>query len=141
MLIVADSSSGILIININLSIPICLPEGSSTYYHKVTTRPISLNLAHRRLGHISEARVKALAYEQAEGLKLLSNTDYRTRKCDYCITEKIKTLPHLRLQPTLRRADRSMEMLYLNLLQSPCVALSTGYKYFFVIVDDYTRMT
>jgi hypothetical protein len=54
----ADSSSGIPIVNTN---PIPYPEGSSTFYHEVTTRPISLDLAHRRLGHISEARVRALA--------------------------------------------------------------------------------
>jgi hypothetical protein len=137
---VADSSSGIPIINTNPSVPACLPEGSSTYYHEVTTRPISLELAHRRLGHISEARVKALAYGLAEGLKLLPDTGYRTSKCDHCIAGKIRTLPHPRRQPTLRRADRPMEMLHLDLLQGPCVALGTGFEYVLVIVDDYTRM-
>jgi hypothetical protein len=53
----ADSSFGIPIVNTN---PI-YPEGSSTFYHEVTTRPISLDLAYRRLDHISEARVRALA--------------------------------------------------------------------------------
>jgi len=33
-----------------------------------------------------------------------------------------------------------MEMLHLDLLQGPCAALGTGYKYVLVIVDDYTRM-
>src|SRR5947209_12784921 len=56
-IIEADSSSGIPIINTKPSIPIHHPEGSSTYYHEVTTRPISLDLAHRRLGHIGESRV------------------------------------------------------------------------------------
>src|SRR5271170_467209 len=137
---VADSSSGIPIINTNPSIPACLPEGSSTYYHEVTTRPISLDLAHRRLGHISKARVKALAYGLAEGLKLLPDTGYRTSKCDHCIAGKIRTLPHPRKQSTLRRANRPMEMLYLDLLQGPCAALGTGFEYLLVIVDDYTRM-
>jgi hypothetical protein len=137
---VADSSSGIPIISTNPSIPIHLPEGSSTYYHEVTTRPISLDLAHRRLGHIGESRVRALASGLAEGLKLLPNTDYRISKCDHCIAGKIKTLPHPRTQPTLRRSERPMEMLHLDLLQGPCVALGTGYKYVLVIVDDYTRM-
>ena len=73
---VADSSSGIPIIDTNPSVPSCPPEGSSTFYHEVTTRPISLDLAHRRLGHIGESRVKALAYGQAVGLKLLPNTGY-----------------------------------------------------------------
>jgi len=152
VIVVADSSSGIPIINTNPSIPIHHPvvpqgtnsmgvnscllvvlrgpaqheghgqrrassEGSSTYYHEVTTRPISLDLAHRRLGHIGESRVKVLTSRQAEGLKLLSDTSYRSRKCDHCIAGKIKILLHPRTQPTLRRADRPMEMLHLDLLQ------------------------
>ena len=89
----ADSSSGIPIINTNPSSPIHLPEGSSTFYHEVTTRPISLNLAHRRLGHIDKSRVRALASGQAEGLKLLPSS-FRSRRCDHCNAGKIKTLPH-----------------------------------------------
>jgi len=137
---IADSSSGIPIINIGPSIPIHHPEGSSTYYHEVTTRPISLDLAHRRLGHISEARVKALAYGQAEGLKLLPDSGRRIDKCDHCIAGKIRTLPHPRKQATLKRSGRPMEMLHLDLLQGPCAALNTGFNYLLVIVDDYTRM-
>ncbi len=129
----ADSSSGIPVIDTNP-----YSEGSSAFYHEVTTRPISLDLAHRRLGHISEARVRALANGQAEGLKLLPR--HRSHKCEHCIAGKLKTLPHPRTQPTLRRSERPMEMLHLDLLQGPCAALGTGYKYVLVIVDDYTRM-
>ena len=113
---IANSSSDIPLINIGPSISIHHPEGSSTYYYEVITRPISFNLAHRRLGHISEARVKALAYEQAEGLKLLPDSGYRIDKCDHCIAEKIRILPHPRGQPTLKRSNRSIEMLHLDLL-------------------------
>ena len=76
MITVIDLSSSILIIDINPSIPSYPPNGSDTFYYKVTTRPISLDLAHRRLSYIGESRIKALIYEQAEGLKLLPNTDY-----------------------------------------------------------------
>jgi GAG-pre-integrase domain len=74
-----------------------------------------MNLAHRRLGHISESRVKALALGQAKGLKLLSS-GYRPSKCDHCITGKIKILSYPRKQPTLRRAIKLMEILYIDLL-------------------------
>jgi hypothetical protein len=63
MIVIIDLSSGILIINVNLSIPTCLSKGSSIFYYEVTTRPILINLAHRRLGYISESRVKVLALE------------------------------------------------------------------------------
>jgi hypothetical protein len=140
MIAVINLFSSILIINVDLSIPTRLPKGSSTYYYKVTTRPISLDLAHRRLSYISEARVKALASGLAEGLKLLPNTGYRTSKYNHCITRKIRTLPHPRRQPTLKRADRPMEMLHLDLLQGPYIILRTGFEYLLVIVDDYTRI-
>ena len=115
MIAVIDLSSGILIINVNLSIPTYLSEDSSTFYYKVTTRPILINLAYRRLGYISESRVKVLASEQAEGLKLLPSS-YRLSKYNYYITGKIKILPYPRKQPILRRATRLMEMLHIDLL-------------------------
>jgi hypothetical protein len=96
MIAIIDLSSGILIINVNLSIPISLPKGLSTYYHEVTTRSILLNLVYRRLDYISEARVKAFAFGLAEGLKFLSDTGYRTSKYNHYIIEKIRTLPYPR---------------------------------------------
>jgi hypothetical protein len=54
-----------------------------------------MDLAYRRLGYISESRVKALASGYAEGLKLLSS-GYRLSKCDYYIAGKIKILSYPR---------------------------------------------
>jgi hypothetical protein len=115
MIAITDSFSSILIINVNPSISIYLSEGSSTFYHKIITRPILINLAHRRLGHISESRVKALALEQAKNLKLLPSS-YRPNKYNYYIIGKIKILPYPRKQPILRKAIRLIEILYINLL-------------------------
>jgi hypothetical protein len=74
-----------------------------------------MDLAYRRLGHISESRVKALASGYTKGLKLLSN-GYRPSKCDHCIIGKIKILSYPRKQLILRRANRPIEMLYIDLL-------------------------
>jgi hypothetical protein len=63
MITIIDLFFSILIINVNLSIPIYLFKGSSTFYHEIITRPILINLAHRRLGYISESRVKILILE------------------------------------------------------------------------------
>jgi hypothetical protein len=92
MIAIIDLSSGILIINVNLSIPISLSKGLSTYYYKVTIRPILLNLVYRRLGYISEARVKVLTSGLAEDFKFLSDIGYRTSKYNYYIIGKIRTL-------------------------------------------------
>jgi hypothetical protein len=104
MITIIDSFSGIPIINVNPSIPTYLPKGLTIFYYEVTTRPILINLAYRRLGYISESRVKALALRQAEGLKLLPS-GYRPSKCDHCIVGKIKILPYPRKQSILRRAN------------------------------------
>jgi hypothetical protein len=98
-----------------------------------------MDLAHRRLGYISESRVKALASGHTKGLKLLSS-GYRLSKYDYCIVGKIKILPYPRKQPILRRANRPIEILYIDLLQGPCAVLGTGFEYLLIIVDDYTRI-
>jgi hypothetical protein len=117
MIAVADSFSGILIINVNPAISIRhYLEGLTTFYYEVTTRPILLDLVYRRLGHISEARVKVLASGLTKGLKLLSNIGYRLNKYNYYIIEKIKILLYSRKQPILRRADRPIEILYIDLL-------------------------
>jgi hypothetical protein len=96
VIVVIDLFFGILIINVNLSISIRLSKGSSTYYYEVIIRPILLDLIYRRLGYISEARVKVFVSGLAEGLKLLSNINYRTSKCDYCIIGKIRILSYSR---------------------------------------------
>jgi hypothetical protein len=46
MIATIDLSSSILIINVNPSIPTSLFKGSSTYYYKITIRPILLNLVY-----------------------------------------------------------------------------------------------
>jgi hypothetical protein len=96
MIAIIDLSSGILIINVNLSIPTNLFKGLSIYYYEVIIRPILLDLVYRRLGYISEARVKVFVFGLAEGLKFLSDTGYRLSKCDYCIIRKIKILLYVR---------------------------------------------
>jgi hypothetical protein len=96
MIAIVNLFFGILIINVNLSIPISLSKGSSTYYYKVIIRPILLDLVYRRLGYISEARVKVFTSGLAEGFKLLLNISYRPSKYDYYIIGKIKILSYSR---------------------------------------------
>ena len=110
----AGSSSSIPIVNTDPLIPTHHLEGLSTFYHEVTTRPISVDLAYRRLGHISESRVRALTNGQAEGLKLIPR--HQSHKYDHCIAGKLRILPHPRKQPILRRSERPMEIPHADLL-------------------------
>jgi hypothetical protein len=62
MIAIIDLSFSILIINVNPAISIRYYfKGLTTFYYKVIMRPILIDLAYRRLGHISESRVKMLA--------------------------------------------------------------------------------
>jgi len=45
-------------------------EALKTYYIETAIKPISLDLAYRRLGYISEKLVKQLANKKVTGLKL-----------------------------------------------------------------------
>jgi hypothetical protein len=113
---IIDLFSGILIINVNPAISIRYYfEGSTIFYYEVITRPILIDLAYRRLDYISESRVKALALEYAEDFKLLPN-NYRLSKYNYCIVGKIKILPYSRKQSILRRANKPIKILYIDLL-------------------------
>jgi hypothetical protein len=137
---VADLFSSISIINTNLSVPACLPEGSSTYYYKVIICSISLKLAYRRLGYISKARVKMLAYRLIKNFKFFPDIGYQTSKYNYYIIKKIKILLYLRRQLIFKKADKLIKILYLNLLQGFYIVFKTSFEYFFIIVDDYIKM-
>jgi len=56
-----------------------------TYYTETVVKPISLNLAHRRLGYINKKLVKQLANGRATGLKLKPKSVGRYNRCDDCI--------------------------------------------------------
>jgi hypothetical protein len=116
MIAVTNSSSNILIINVNPAISIRhYLKGLTIFYYKVTTRPILIDLAYRRLGHISESRVKVLALGYIKGLKLLPS-NYRLSKYNYYIIKKIKILSYPRKQSIFKRANRPIEILYIDLL-------------------------
>jgi Integrase core domain len=138
VIIEADSSSGLPLLNTSNPSTTEQLNSAFVYYHEARTKPISLDLAHRRLGHISEAQVRRLAYEAAEGLKLLPNSG-REGKCEHCVAGQIRKIPIDRDQLTNVRSSRPLEMIHMDLLDAGFLALGTGYRYLWVIVDDYSR--
>jgi hypothetical protein len=132
IIIKADSSSGLSIINLNRKIN----SNTQLHYYKAKPQRISLELAHRRLGHISSDQVRRLVNGKSHGIELKSNS--LAYKCDDCMKGQMKLRPFPN-QSTLVRSRRPFEFLYINLLQGPCETLSSHFNYLFVIVDDLTR--
>ena len=111
------------------------------YYAAYPDRPISLDLAHRRLGHIEKRLAKKLILRHSTGIKLKENDQDDTKICDECMDGKMKVKPYPKRQPTLNRARKPFEMLNMDLFESPELSLEGGYKWLLVIVDQYTRYT
>jgi hypothetical protein len=131
-IIEADSSSGLPIIDLNRKIN----SNIQLHYYEAKPQRISLELAHRRLGHISSDQVRRLVNGRFHDIELKSNS--LAHKCDDCMKGQMKSRPFPN-QLTLVRSRRSFEFLHIDLLQGSCEVLSSHFNYLFVIVDDLTR--
>ena len=90
----ADTSSGLLVISIGQSGELDYFEALDLYYVDAANREISLDLVHRRLGHISKPLVKKLI-QASTGIKLKGMDAYAgaNERCDECIAGQIKAKP------------------------------------------------
>ena len=80
-----DISSGFPIISSGKTHEIDHFKALKTYYTEIAVKPISLNLAYHRLGHISEKLIKQLINGRATGLKLKPKSAGRHDRCEDCI--------------------------------------------------------
>jgi hypothetical protein len=106
-------------------------------YNEAKDQKISLELAHRRLGHISMPQVKRLLDGKSLGMTLSSH-DMHT--CDDCKRGQMKAKPFPK-QPTLVRSLRPFDLVHTDLLEGPERALGEQYKWLLIIIDDYTRFS
>jgi hypothetical protein len=104
-------------------------------YNEVKDQEITLELAHRRLGHISMPQVKRLLNGKSLGIKL-SSQDMHI--CDNYKRGQMraKSFPE---QPTLVRSLRFFDLMHTDLLEGLMRALGEQYKWLMIIIDDYTR--
>jgi hypothetical protein len=118
-------------------------EALDLYYIDAANREISLDLAHRRLGHIGKNLVKKLVRGMSTGMNLKGIDAHEVgdtnERCGECMMGQMKVKPFPLRQPTRRKATRPFEMIHMDLLTGPEDALDGHYKYLFVIIDDYTR--
>ena len=136
----ADGSSGLPIVSISQSGELNHFEALDLYYIDAANRQISLDLAHRRLGHISKNLVKKLI-KGSTGITLkgMDAHEFADERCDECMAGQMKAKPFPLRQPPLRKGTRSFEMIHMDLLEGPGPALDGHYEYVLVIIDDYTR--
>ncbi len=109
------------------------------YYTETAIKPISLNLAHHRLEHISKKLIKQLVNERATGLKLKPKSAGRYNRCDDYIINQIKTISHPYRQLILVRTSRPFERIHINLLEASVSSLIDGFNYLLIIIDEHTR--
>ena len=116
-------------------------EALDLYYLDAANRQISLDLAHRRLGHISKKLVKKLVKGMSTSINLkgMDAYEHTDERCDECIASQMKAKPFPLRQPPKRKTTRPFKIIYMDLLTRPEDALNSYYKYLLVIVDDYTR--
>ena len=110
-------------------------------YGETEVKPISLELAHRRLGHISPQAIWKLANGRATGLKLKGKEKGLRHPCDACKMGQSKAKPHPKKQRTLKRSTRPFELIHVDLLVGTTRSLGESIKYLLIIVDDYSRYT
>lgn len=136
----ADASSGLPIISVSQSGELNHFEALDLYYIDAANRQISLDLAHRRLGHISKNLVKKLI-KGSTGITLkgMDAHEFADERCDECMAGQMKAKPFPLRQPPLRKGTRPFEMVHMDLLEGPGPALDGHYEYVLVIIDDYTR--
>jgi hypothetical protein len=94
IIVKADFSSGLPLLNVLKAPPRDRIEICKTYYSEIKHRPISINLAHRRLNYISEQSVRKLALGKTEGPSLLPEKA-KKKRCDHSYAGQMKRFPHL----------------------------------------------
>jgi hypothetical protein len=111
--------------------------GIGLHYAEARPKGITMDLAHRRLGHFGETYIRQLANGLATGLTL--TTKRLAKKCAHCMMGQAKTLPFPD-NITLTRSTRPFETIHMDLLEAPVSALGTGFNYLWCVTDDWSRM-
>lgn len=127
LLATADISSGI---------PVIDTANPHAFYAESSHKPISMELAHRRLGHVSKELVRKTV-DHSTGLSI-GKADYDN--CDSCNAGQMKATS-LPKQATNRRSETPLEMIHMDLIEMPVASLNNKFRYLLTITDDYSRYT
>jgi hypothetical protein len=95
----------------------------------------SLLIWHSRLGHPSA--VTASHVIKAHNLPFFNDSTNKSQVCDSCLLGKSKKLP---FAASTRLTTSTLELIHTYLWTSPIPSIS-GYKYYVIFVDDFSRYT
>ena len=98
------------------------------HYTDTKNRYISCDLTHRRLNHISKELTRKFVTEISTGLTLKKKESGNVDRCDAYITNQMKAKPFSKEQLTLVRSEKSFQILYVDLLEAPELALEGHFK-------------
>jgi len=111
-----------------------VPVSSSSSHNLAGVVPFVVDLRHKRLGHISESRLKSLfhseAFEQVSFFPLSLSTG--------CKLSKHLALP---LNNSLSRTTSSFQLVYSDIWGPAPISFRSRYLYYVNFVDDFTRFT
>ncbi|KAJ3500780.1 hypothetical protein NMY22_g19148 [Coprinellus aureogranulatus] len=96
---------------------------------------IDINILHRRMGHMSEARLRRMVKRgQLEGIQTVTG---KLHFCEPCVLGKLKKLP---FQPRARRETSApFELVHTDLSGPITPQTPSGFRYWMIFVDDHTR--
>jgi hypothetical protein len=105
--------------------------------HTASLLPLTMDLLHRRLGHISFATLKQLLVSKAVTGLHLEDTSAADPVCEPCIAGK----QHRTVNKTASRTSVPLAVVHCDLHgPMPVQSVNGGFKYFIVFVDDATRL-
>lgn len=87
---------------------------------------------HKRLDHVSDKGLRILKKQGTFGEDNIEKLGF----CDYCVLAKHNRLPFL---PGMHKFVSILEYLHVHLWGPTSVPTHTGFKYFILIIDDYSR--
>ena len=94
---------------------------------------LSIQLWHRRLGHLNEAYLRKLMQEGARGIKFRTNE--HIKNCVQCINGKMTKQS---FKSSESRASKRLQLIHTDLAQMQDLSFKK-YKYFLTFLDDFSR--
>ena len=91
----------------------------------------SINLWHRRLGHVNTASIKKL--RKMELISMIKTDDFS--KCHVCVEAKHAKKP---LKYVISRKSELLELIHLDLADFRNTVSKGGKKYYITFVDDFS---
>ncbi|KAJ3501370.1 hypothetical protein NMY22_g18951 [Coprinellus aureogranulatus] len=111
------------------------PQHSAFAAQSQPSHSFDINILHRRLGHASEQRIRRMVRKGQ--LSVVKTVVGKLHFCEPCVLGKMKKLP---FRPKARRETSApFELIHTDLGGPVTPQTPSGFRYWMVFIDDYTR--